>query len=67
MNIELDIESLREDLINYYGTATSFYPVAYMDLIKVEKATDEELIQIAIKNNMDLNNYIIDNNFSKKR
>ena len=67
MNIEIDIESLREDLINYYGTATSFYPVAYMDLIKVEKATDEELIQIAIKNNMDLNNYIIDNNYSKTR
>ena len=67
MNIELDIESLREDLINYYGTATSFYPIAYMDLIKVEKATDEELIQIAIKNNMDLNNYIIDNNYSKTR
>ena len=67
MNIELDIESLREDLINYYGTATSFYPVAIMDVIKVEKATDEELIQIAIKNNIDLNNYIIDNNFSKKR
>lgn len=67
MNIEIDIESLREDLINYYGTATSFYPIAYMDLIKVEKATDEELIQIAIKNNMDLNNYIIDNNYSKTR
>ena len=67
MDIELDIESLRADLINYYGTATSFNPVAYMDLIKVEKATDEELIQIAIKNNMDLNNYIIDNNYSKTR
>ena len=45
MNIEIDIESLREDLINYYGTATSFYPIAYMDL----------------------NNYIIDNNYSKTR
>lgn len=67
MNIELDIERLRKDLINYYGTATSFNPVAFMDIIKIENATDEELIQIAITNNVELNNYITDNYCSKRR
>ena len=31
---------------------------AMIDLINVEKATDEEIIKIAINNNFDLNNYI---------
>ena len=59
MEVEIDIEKLRSDLIDYFGTAISFNPIATMDLIKVENASYEELIDIAIKNNFDLNNYII--------
>ena len=59
MEVEIDIEKLRRDLIDYFGTAISINPIATMDLIKVENASYEELIDIAIKNNFDLNNYII--------
>ena len=59
MEVEIDIERLRRDLIDYFGTAISFNPVATMDLVKVENASYEELINIAIKNNFDLNNYVV--------
>ena len=57
--MNIDIERLREDLINYFGTALSYNPIAMMDLIKVENASDDEIIKIAKKNNFDLNKYII--------
>ena len=53
MEVEIDIEKLRSDLMDYFGTATCFFPVATMDLIKVQNATAEELINIALKNNID--------------
>ena len=59
----IDFELLRIDLINYFGSATSFYPNAYMDVINVQNATYEELIAIAIENNFDLNNYIINKQY----
>ena len=57
--MNIDIERLREDLINYFGTALSYNPIAMMDLIKVENASDVEIIKIAENNNFDLNQYII--------
>ncbi len=59
MNITIDIDELREDLINYFGTASSYNPLAIMDLIKVEKASDEEVVKIAIKNGFDITKYEI--------
>ena len=55
---KIDINKLREDLINYFGTAMGMFPMAIMDLNEVYNATDEELITIAIKNNFNLENYI---------
>ena len=66
MEVEIDIEKLRSDLLDYFGTATSFFPVATMDLIKVQNATAEELINIALKNNIDLSKYIV-NGYSKRK
>lgn len=60
MNVEIDIESLRKDLIDYYGTAMfNSSPLAIIELSKVEKSSDEEVIEIAKNNNFDLNKYII--------
>jgi hypothetical protein len=55
----IDIEALRKDLINYFGTAMQFNPMAIMDLTKVENASPEELVEIAQDNNFDLNDYKI--------
>ncbi len=53
----MDYEKLREDLIDYFGIAMQFYPVAVVELVQVENASDEELEQIAINNGFDLDNY----------
>ena len=60
MNIEdIDIEKLRIDLIDYFGSAMiSLTTLALMDLSRVEKANDEELIQIALQNGFKLEKYI---------
>lgn len=55
----IDIETLRKDLIDYFGTAMQFNPMAIMDLTKVENASPEELVEIAQDNNFDLNDYKI--------
>lgn len=58
--INIDIESLRRDLINYFGAATFLYPVAIMNVIEVENADCYKLIEIAKSNGFDLNDYIIE-------
>jgi hypothetical protein len=56
--LEIDIDKLRRDLVDYFGTAIfSVSPLALADLSKVENASPEDLIQIALKNNFDLTKY----------
>ena len=56
-DITIDIEALRNDLIDYFGSATPMYPVAYADVIRIENASAQELINIAISNHFDLEDY----------
>ena len=58
MNENIDYESLRKDLIDYFGSAMPLYPIAVMDVVKVECATESELVELAIQNGFDLSNYI---------
>ena len=58
MEVEIDIERLRNDLIDYFGTAMQYNRIAMMDLINVERASYEELINIAIRNGFDINDYV---------
>ena len=54
----IDVEKLRQDLIDYYGTALfNASPYAIVELQKIENAAYEELIKIAKDNNFDLNKY----------
>ena len=55
---EINIEKLRSDLIDYYGTAMSFFPMAIIDLNEVYSASDEKIIEIALKNGFNIDNYI---------
>ena len=55
----IDVDALREDLKNYYGTAMQYNPTAMMDLIKVENASDNEIVNIAIKNGFNIYDYEI--------
>lgn len=57
MNITIDVDKLRSDLIEYYGTAKGEIREATGDLIKVETASDRELVDIAMSNGINLYNY----------
>ena len=57
--MNIDIDSLREDLKNYFGGAMSYNAIAIMDLIKVENASDNNVIDMAIKNGFNLYDYEI--------
>lgn len=60
--MEINIDKLREDLIDYFGTAMyNASPLAIIELSKVENASPQELINIAIKNNFDLTEYQTNN------
>ena len=57
---EINIEVLRNDLINYFmGLAYVVSPVAFMNVAEVEKATPEELVEIAINNGFSIENYLV--------
>ena len=61
MDYEIDIESLRRDLMDYYGTAMfGVSGFAVMDLVNTERASDREIIEIALKNGIDLAKYVVD-------
>jgi len=53
-----DYERLRNDLIDYFGTAMmGDFPMAIMDVSEVERASDKSLVDIAKENGFDLNKY----------
>ena len=56
----IDVDALRNALLNYYGTAAfSGMPMALWDVSKVKKASPEELIQMALNNGFDLSRFSI--------
>lgn len=60
MEYEIDVNRLRRDMKDYYGTAMfNGFPMAVMDLSKVERMSDRELVELAQKNGVDLRKYII--------
>ena len=44
-----DIEALRLELIDYYGTLAQIYPAAYLEVEKVKRMSDDEIIALANK------------------
>ena len=59
MNIdnELDFDKLREDLIDYVGTAINIIPMAQYDLLIIMNCSNEELLYIAQDFKFDFSNY----------
>ncbi len=71
MNVTIAVEELRKDLIDYFGTAMQYNPVAMMDLVKIENASDEQVVQIAMQNGINIEKYILDyeerSNYGRKK
>lgn len=54
----IDYEKLREDLVEYYGSAmSSGISMATIETIEAEYATEEELTKLAKKAGIDINKY----------
>lgn len=57
--MKIDVDKLRKDLIEHFTVAMFIVsPVAMLDLSKVERVSNEEIIKIAIENKFDLNKYL---------
>lgn len=65
MDVNIDYDKLRKDLIDYFGTAMSFNPIALMELSEVEHCSNQKLIEIARKNGFNLPKYIEKNKIYK--
>ena len=60
MEVTIDIDRLRRDLKDYYGTALfNVSPLAVIDLEKIERASEMEIIEEAKKAGIDLAEYIV--------
>ena len=57
MNITIDVDSLRHDLIDYFGTASMYNKMAMADLVMVQGASDNEVVNIAIRNGFNIYDY----------
>ena len=56
----IDIQRLRNDIKDNYGTAMfNDFPAAVMDLAKVDRMSDQEIVEYALKKNIRLEKYII--------
>lgn len=64
---EIDINKLKQDLKDHYESAyfTLGYGAALIDSFDLDNLSDEEIINKAIDNGINLENYII-NNSNKK-
>ena len=64
---EIDINKLKQDLKDYYEAAyfTLGYGAALMDSFDLDNLSDEEIINKAIDNGLNIENYIV-NNSNKK-
>ena len=60
MEVTIDIDRLRRDMKDYYGTAMlNASPMAVMDLSRIERASDMEIVEEAQKAGVDLTDYIV--------
>ncbi len=55
---EINVDKLRQDLEDdALGIMFNVSPAAVMELSEIENATDEEIIEIAIRNGYDISRY----------
>ena len=65
--IIIDVDDLRKDLIDYFGTGMfNVSPAMMIMLEKVKSASDMEVVDIAIKNGFDIRKYEV-NPFGRSR
>lgn len=63
---QLDIQSLRSDMINYFSTAINPFDVDLVGVEEIENLSKEKLIEIAKGNGFNINYYIIEDDDLKE-
>lgn len=58
--MDYDFDELRNDLMDYYGSAMQYFPMAVMDLSDVENASEGKLLEMAKDAGFNLEDYLID-------
>lgn len=58
--MDYDFDELRNDLMNYYGSAMQYFPMAVMDLSDVENASEDRLLEMAKDAGFNLEDYFLD-------
>ena len=61
MNIDIndiDFDALRNDLIDYFGSATPIEPLAFADVVDVQSASDMELLNIIGRTSLNILDYV---------
>ena len=53
----IDVEKLREYLVDYFGAAIGIFPAVTNDVDWAMTAPAEELIQVALNNDIDLSDF----------
>ncbi len=56
---DIDFVSLRNDLIDYYGTLAQIYPTAMSIVIDIENMSDYQLLTLLSDTTIDINDYIV--------
>lgn len=60
MEITIDVDRLRDDLEDYYGSgAFSGIPAMMMEVLDIQRMSDEEVVQKALNMGIDLLQYRI--------
>ena len=57
--MNIDIERLRSDLIDYFGTGAQLFGGMYYIVDTLRRASDEKVIEIAINEGFNLSDYKI--------
>ena len=64
---DIDFDSWRSDLIDYFGSATPIMPFAMSDVVNVETASDIELLNIINNTSLNLLDYVSGESLKKVR
>ncbi len=64
MKIEVDVDQLRESLIDHAGSASGVgFPAAMLDVVDVEDESPQELLAQAEREGLDLRDFVVEDDY----
>lgn len=63
MKIEVDVDQLRESLLDRAGSAGAGFPAAMLDVVDIEDESPQELLARAEREGLDLRDFAVDDDY----